>query len=171
MQYDPRLTLQNLGFCRKVSSPTKNVLAIFLICSFKVKWLAQKALRLFKQLTREHAERSLKHIRPASRDVSNDARSGNANRHAPIRCIFTAPDSLSKKSNDFLDIWTPIRQPPLKGTFRTAKNKQSETIIRHDCSGKGCKPRHHGTAFRHYLLFTMYAEQASPKRCKLFSLG
>ena len=96
----------------------------FLICSLSVK-------QPFRQLTQGTRRAFPEHIRPASRDVSNDARSGNANRHAVIRT--------------------------------TRRQQQSRSIIRHGRSGKGCKPRHEGTAFRHNLLFTMYAEQASLK--------
>ena len=80
-----------------------------------------------------------KHIRPASRDVSNDARSGNANRYDRSQ-IFVGPDSLSKKSNNFLGIWTFIRQPLVQGN-RQNTSKQT-TKINHPTSllRRGCKP-------------------------------
>ena len=58
--------------------------------------------------------------------------------------------------------------PLSKGTVKTPANKQQRSIIRHDCLSKGCKPCHNEAAFRHNLLFTMYAQQALPRQRKLY---
>ena len=147
-------------FLDKLSGPPKNVLAIFLICFSKAKWLARKILRTSRQLTPGTRRAFPKHIRPASRDVSNDARSGNANRHDKIRWSrvvhMACPESLATS-------WPPGRQSRnalFQGNRQDRETKQLRSVIRHDCLGKGCKPCHDEAAFRHYLLFTMNAEQA-----------
>ena len=140
---------------------TKNFIGYFFDMFSKAKWLATKILRPAWQLTPGTRRAFPKHIRPASRDVSNDARSGNANRHDVIRCLVVqaaCPKSLAT----FWASGRPSGNPSLEGTLRTPANKQSTSIIRHDCLDKGCKPCRNEAAFRHYLLFTMYAEQAPP---------
>ena len=54
--------------------------------------------------------------------------------------MFVGPDRLSKKSGDFLGIWTSIRQPLVKGN-RQNTSKQT-TRINHPTSllRRGCKP-------------------------------
>ena len=69
-----------------------------------------------------------KHIRPASRDVSNDARSGNANRHVMIRCLAVQMDVQTNNHNQSSDMTASAR-----GVSLATTKQLSDTIFSSQC--------------------------------------
>ena len=126
-------------FLDKLSGPPKNDIGLIFDMFFSDQIACPKSLQLFGHLVPGTRRAFPEHIRPASRDVSNDARSGNANRHVLVRYLLVQiayPKSLAT----FWASGRPIRQPSFKGAFRTPTNKQLRSIIRHSRSGEGVNP-------------------------------
>jgi hypothetical protein len=82
-----------------------------------------KHLAIFQAIGPGNTPSVPKHIRPASRDVSNDARSGNANRQAPIRAVQARQQSGSIIRHDCSGEGV---NPPSWNSFQTRSSLHDE---------------------------------------------
>ena len=120
-----------------------------------------KSLQLFGHLVPGTRRAFPEHIRPASRDVSNDARSGNANRYVLVRYLLVQiayPKSLST----FWASGRPIRHLYFKRTLRT-----SQTNNQHQSSDMTASTRGVNLAVTKQLSDTIFSSQCMQNRhCK-----